>query len=85
MAEGPTDWPTWLRSPREATHNNLTNSGARAAGQDLAEILGAQDVKAIEGKPLLPAWKPSPLPPAEARALSAREASTVRFATARGS
>ena len=73
-AEGPTDWPTWLRSPREASHN-----------QDLAEMLGAQDVKAIEGKPLLPPWKPRPLPPAEARAISAREASTVRYATARGS
>ncbi len=71
--EGPTDWPTWLRSPRDATHN-----------QDLADFTG-QPIQDIEGKPLHPPFKPRPLPPAEARALSPQQATQLRYATARGS
>ena len=63
----PIDWPTWLRSPSDATQQ-----------QDLAEFTG-QPIADIEGKPLNPPFKPASLPSAQARALSPQQAATLRY------
>lgn len=68
---GDTNWATWLRSPREAAHQ-----------QDLAAF---DEVRSIEGKPLPLVSRPVALPPAQARALTAPESIALRYFTARGS
>ena len=67
-ATGPTDWPTWLRSPRQAAYN-----------QDLIK-----EVKSIEGIPLHPPYRPTPLPPATALAVSPKDAQKLRYAYVAG-
>jgi len=69
-ATGATNWATWLRSPREASQE-----------QDLAELI--REARAIEGAPLTPPVRLTPVPAANARALP--DARTLRYATARGS
>lgn len=63
----PIDWPTWLRSPSDATQQ-----------EDLAKFTG-QPISDIEGKPLKRSFKPTSLPSAAARALSPQQAATLRY------